>query len=184
VLSRQTNCLVDQRFGVCPTRPQVVVSVSNVSVSRRSRGVILNVSSRYHLGLVAITTQSHLDTVTPTSRSRPSLETLTSRSRVGLGIIRLIYNPATLCHHTKPRSSLTTVTEQCQKSFTDYDSGIPSPKQHSKCPMWSLTRNGDRKVGGIIEAILSFLCMLTTLDELLSILSTESCLYCVTVSTT
>jgi len=57
---------------------RVVVSVSNVSVSRRSRGVFW-------------TSLSHLDTVTPTSRSCLRLETLTSRYRLGLGIIRLIY---------------------------------------------------------------------------------------------
>jgi len=46
------------------------------------------------LGLVALTSWSRLDIVTPTSRSRLSLETLTSRILLGLGIIRLIYNPA------------------------------------------------------------------------------------------
>ena len=47
-----------------------IVSVSNVSVSRRSRG-----------------------TVTPTFRSHLGLETATSRYRHGLGIILFIYNP-------------------------------------------------------------------------------------------
>jgi len=68
---------------------KVVVSVSNVSVSRQFRGVFW-------------TSRSRLDTVTPMSQSRHSNVSVsvssqsrdsTSRYRLGLGIIRLIYNP-------------------------------------------------------------------------------------------
>ena len=52
----------------------------NVS-TKTSRDVVLNVSSRYCLGLVALTSRSRLGLVTQKSRSRLSLETLTSRSR-------------------------------------------------------------------------------------------------------
>jgi len=54
-------------------------------LDRTSRDVVLNVSSWSRLELVALT-----------SRSRSRLETITpmSRSRLGLGIIRLVYNPA------------------------------------------------------------------------------------------
>jgi len=52
----------------------------NVS-TKTSRDVVLNVSSRYCLGLVALTSRSRLGLVTQKSRSRLSLETLTSWSR-------------------------------------------------------------------------------------------------------
>jgi len=60
--------------------PSLATHHFHVSVSFRTGG--------------ALTSRSRLDTITSTSRSYLSLETLMSRYRLGLGIIRLIYNPA------------------------------------------------------------------------------------------
>jgi len=72
----------------CWVGSRVVVSVSNVSVPRRSRGVFSNVSvsSRYRHSKVSVS-----------SRSRHS----TSRYRLGLGIIRLVYIEFQISNITK-----------------------------------------------------------------------------------
>jgi len=64
-------------------------------LDRTSRDVTLNV--RYRLGLVALT-------------SRLGIDTLTSQYRLGLGIIRLICNPASTC-------IVTYGIQQCNKFF-------------------------------------------------------------------
>jgi len=77
---------------------RVVVSVSNVSVSRRSQSIFLMSRCRLY-------------TVTPTSWSYLGLKTLISRYRLGLGIIHLIYGRQPLFWQTLFRQSTVRTTQ-------------------------------------------------------------------------
>jgi len=68
----------------CSVITRVVVSVSNVSVSKRSRGVFLNVSvsSRYRHSKVSVSSRSRCSNVSVSSRSGDSNVSVSSQSRL------------------------------------------------------------------------------------------------------